>query len=225
MTTAYGMAARALLACGALMGVQVALADVTVVYETNSGGATGTQTILYADKQHVRVDMADARKHKTSMLKLGDKVYAITGKTVQDLSQLSGLMASMGGAAGGEHGTYPPIKYEDTGRTETIAGIVGEVYRFVERGKEHEVVLGEDKDLESAVLGSLEIAKAMSAMTPPNPMDRIQEESSLKGLALLRLDNDLRLQSVNRASIQDSAFTLPAKPQQFGAGLKGIIGR
>jgi len=56
------------------------------------------------------------------------------------------MMAAMGRGGKGSHVTHATesqIKYEDTGRTETIAGIEGKVYRFVERGKQHEIVLGD----------------------------------------------------------------------------------
>ena len=152
--TIYSIAA---LAGMALLGASGAFADVTVVYKMTSPDGNGTQTIRYVDKQHVRMDMdmPSTGDTKIYMLKLGDKVYSITGKVVQDMSQLSQLMAAMGRGGSRRNANSPstPIKYVDTGRTETIAGIRGKVYSFVERGKHHEVVLGRNKDLQDAVLG------------------------------------------------------------------------
>ena len=216
------MCSIALLAGATLIGMQGAYADVTVVYKMTSPDGSGTQTIRYADKQHVRLDMNGAANQKMSMLKLGDKVYSITGKVVQDMSQLAGMMASMGVGKKGGNKAQAPIKYEDTGRIETIAGIRGKVYRFVENGKRHEVVLGKNKDLQNAALGVVEITKAATGMMPFGPSNRIQQDASIKSMALLRLDDRIRLQSINTGAVPAATFTLPSKPQQMG-GMGGLM--
>jgi len=208
-----------------LMGAQSAFADVTAVYKMTMRDGNGTQTIRYADKNHVRVDMAsEAMHHEAIMMKLGDKVYAITGKVVQDMGQLSAMMAAMGKGGKGRHKAHDPIKYKDTGRTETVAGIKGKVYRFIEHGKKHELVLGQDKDLQAAMLGVVEIAKSSNGMMPDDFRSQIQQDAFEKSMAMLRLDNIMLLQSLNKKHIQDSVFDLPSKPQQFGgAGLEGLM--
>ncbi len=205
-----------------LMAAHPASADVTVVYKMTSRDGSGAQTIRYADKQHVRIDMGNAGKHKISMMKLGDKVYSITGKVVQDMSQLAQMMASMGVGKKGGNTKQAPIKYEDTGKTETIAGIRGKVYRFVDNGKRHEVVLGQNKDLQDAVLGVVEITKAATGMMPFGPSGRIQQDASIKSMALLRLDDRVRLQSMNTHAVPAATFNLPSKPQQMG-GMGGLM--
>ena len=212
----------------AMAGAQAAFADVTVVYKMTSPKGSATQTIRYVDKQHVRLDMQnDSVSRKMTLMKLGDTVYSITGKTVQDMNQLSGMLAAMG-KGGVKHSNHAPIVYEDTGKTETIAGIQGKVYRFVERGKQHEVVLGQNSDLQAAALGVVEINKAMAGtgMMPSDAGSQIQEDVSVKNMAMLRLDNAVHLQSINTDHIQDSEFVLPAKPQSFGgAGMGGMRGK
>jgi len=211
----------------ALIGAQIAFADVTVIYKITSPDGGGSQTIQYMDKQHVRMEMAnDAAGSVMTMMKLDDKVYMINGNTVQDLDQLAQMMAMMGKGAKGSKAKRTDITYEDTGRTETIAGIQGKVYRFVERGKEHEIVLADDKDLHAAALGVVEIAKAMSVMMPADSKNMMRQNAPIKSMAMLRLDNNLSLQSIDRKKIQNSVFKLPAKPQQLGgmgALLKGMM--
>jgi len=207
-----------------MFAVKTALADATVVYKMTGPDGHGSQTIYYADKRHVRVDIAnDAARHDATMMKLGDKVYMITGKVVQDMDQLAEMMAMMGKGAKNRQTKPAPIKYEDTGRTETIAGITGKVYSFVERGKQHEVVLGRDKDLQDAALGVVEIAKAMSAAMPSESRNMMEQNSPIKSMAMLRLDHYMQLQSINKKRIQASVFKLPAKPQQLGGGLGGLM--
>src|SRR3546814_14899519 len=95
------------------------------------------------------------------MIKLGDKVYLITGKVVQDMGQLVEMMAIMGKRNKTSRAESAPITYEDTGVSETIAGIKGNIYRYVERGAKQEVVLGQEEDVKNAALGFVEIAKAI----------------------------------------------------------------
>jgi len=213
-----------------LMGAPGAFADVTAVYKMTSPDGSGTQTIRYVDKQHVRVDMNSGSSHEMTMLKLGDKVYSIVGKVVQDMSQLSQLMAAMGRGGTRRNANLPstPIKHVDTGRTETIAGIRGKVYRFTDQGKQHEIVLGKDRDLQNAVLGVEEISRSSMGIMPSGVTGRIQENASIKSMSLLRLDDLIRLQSLNTNAIPASVFELPAKPQQMGgmgALMQGVPGR
>jgi len=222
-----GIDSIAKLAGVALMSANAAYADVTVVYKITSPNGSGTQTIRYADQQHVRVDMTNAI-NQTSMLKLDDKVYAITGKVVQDMNQLASMMASMGMGKKERHKTPSPVNYEDTGRTETIAGIRGKVYRFVEKGRSHEVVLGQNKDLQDAVRGVVAITKAATGMMPFDSTNLIQQDASLRNMAMLRLDDVVRLQSINTNSVPDSTFELPAKPQRMGGIgelMNGVLGK
>lgn len=211
----------------AFIGIQAAQADVTVVYKMTSRDGSGTQTIKYLDKQHVRIDITDATHNGTTMMKLGDKVYMIQGKVVQDMDQLAEMMTMMMGKGLRKKSTGPPIKYEDTGRTETIAGIRGKVYRFVENGKQHEVVMGKNKKLQDAVLGVVEITKAATGMMPSDPSNRIQQDASIKSMALLRMDDRVRLQSINTRAVPAATFKLPSKPQQMGGPgglLNGFLG-
>jgi len=221
-----GICVVAALAGMALMGASGAFADVTAVYKITAPDGSATQTIRYIDKQHVRVDMkVGSANREMSMMKLGDMVYSITGKVVQDMGQLAQIMAAMGRGKKSSHTAHTPIKYEDTGRTETIAGIQGKVYRFVERGKRHEIVLGKDRDLQDAALGVVEISKSSMGMMP---IDWIQEDASIKSMSLLRVDDRIRLQSMNTDAISDSVFELPAPPQQMGnlgSLMQGLPGR
>lgn len=215
-----------LLAVLTLLGIHTAFADVTAVYKMTSKDGSGLQTIRYADKNLMRLDMSFGANNEMTMMKLGDKTYMINGKVVQDLDELTAMMAMMGKGTKKSHSKQTPIKYVDTGRTETIAGITGKVYSFKERGKQHEIVFAEDKDLQAAVLSLVELTNAVPGAKHENPMNQSQQDSSLKDMALLRVDDVMRLQSMNTKSISKSVFVLPAKPQQMGgmgALMKGLM--
>lgn len=225
MKKRQGIYSVVIVAVISMFGMQAALADVTVVYKMTYQDGSASQTIHYADKQHVRVDMGNVANKMTTMMQLGDKVYMITGEVVQDTAQLAKMMAMMGKGPQKSQTKHAPVKYEDTGRTETIAGITGKVYRFEARGKKHEIVLAKNKDLQEAVLGLVAITKASLGTMSDNPMNMAQQDASIKSMAMLRLDDSVRLQSIKHGKISDSEFVLPAKPQQLGPGLEGLFGR
>lgn len=227
MKCKQGFGSIILLAGLVLISAQQASADVTVVYKINTANGNGQQTIHYADKQHVRIDMQDVGDRKISMMKLNDKVYVITGKVVQDLSQLAGMMAMMGKGKKPSPAPQTSIKFVDTGKTETIAGIRGKVFSFVEKGRSHEVVLAKNKDLHNVVLALVEITKAATTMMPVDASSQIQQNAALKNMAMLRVDNTVRLQSMTSSPIAKRVFTLPSRPQQMPGmdGLMGAFGR
>ncbi len=210
-----------------IFSTQIAFADVMAVYNMTSRDGNGTQTIHYKDNKHVRLDMANnTMRHPITLIKLGDKVYVITGKVVQDMDQMAEMMSMMGKGVKNRQTERVPIKYEDTGKTEVIAGIKGKVYHFVERGKQHEIVFGDDENLQAATLGVIAMTKAVlgTGMMPDNAFSQIQQDSSIKNMALLRLDEVMRLQSMNSNPIQNTVFVLPEKPQDFGgAGIGGLL--
>src|SRR3546814_5891767 len=106
---------RSVLVGVALIATQSVFAadDVTAVYKITAPDGDITQTIRYTDKQHVRVDMVSVNDKATTMMKLGDKVYLITGKWVQDMGQLVEMLATMGKRNKPSRAKTAPIKSEE----------------------------------------------------------------------------------------------------------------
>jgi len=201
----YGCAALAGLA---LMGAQAACADVTAKYQTTDARrGTNIQTIQYADDAHVRMDIADQGRVISTMIKVDDKVYAISDGKVIDLS--GGMGAAMAGMFGGGSSDSGDARFEDTGRSETVAGIRGKVYRFTKSGETHEVVLSEDRYVAQALQGLTAIVKAVGARSASDrAMEDMRRDSGMRHTGLLRFDHSLRLISISHGRVPDSAFAL-----------------
>jgi len=233
--------ARSVMAMGvfsaALLFHGASLADVTAVF--NAGGQENI-TIEYRDDNHVRMSAPGGGY----LIITGGEGYiaAQDGRNwtvfrFRDMAaMISRMGASMGamGLGGGEinildvDGT-PEIR--NTGRTETVAGISGEVYEVISTNASNgnrevtELVLSGHADALSAYQGFMRITTMMGEMAGIQGLDALMDDTyGLAGKAVLRADNDWILTSVNRGNIPDANFALPAQPMDmpnipgFGGG-------
>ncbi len=213
----------------ALMGVQGAFAGVTVKYRLSSPRGMSLQTIQYRDQQHVRLDMRDGRNGPlASMIRRGDKVYAVTpdGEVIE---MTGGLAASLSGLfGGGKSGGSETagMKFEDTGRSERVAGYRGEVYRYTGNGEVHEVVLTRDRKLADVFQAWIEMNKLMTRRSGSDRMlEQMQQNTPQRDTGFLRFDRSMVLVSVGTGRIPDSAFELPGKPMDMSGGGRGTPSR
>ena len=115
---------------------------------------------------------------------------------------------------------------ESTGRTERVAGIKGEVYRYYDEDEktEVEVVLTKDRDV-------VEVTKAMMAALASLLGDddlRAQSKRAYEGKGLLMTrseDSEFRLASVSDKAVPKSRFELPAEPTKIGFDFSNLIGQ
>ena len=115
---------------------------------------------------------------------------------------------------------------EPTGRTERVAGIKGEVYRYYdeEEKTEVEVVLTKDR-------GVVEVTRAMlAALASLLGGDDLRALSKGgyegKGLLLTRSeDSEFRLASVSDKAVPKSRFELPAEPTKMGFDFSNLFGQ
>ena len=115
---------------------------------------------------------------------------------------------------------------EPTGRTERVAGIKGEVYRYYDEDekKEVEVVLTKNRDV-------VEVTRAMMAALASLLGDddlRAQSKRAYKGKGLLLSrseDSEFRLASVSDKAVPKSRFELPAEPMKMGFDFSNLFGQ
>ena len=115
---------------------------------------------------------------------------------------------------------------EPTGRTERVAGIKGEVYRYYDENEkqEIEVVLTKNRDV-------VEVTKAMmAALASLIGDDDLRALSKRayegKGLLLSRSeDSEFRLVSVSDKAVPKSRFELPAEPTKMGFDFSNLFGQ
>lgn len=115
---------------------------------------------------------------------------------------------------------------EPTGRTERVAGIKGEVYRYYDEDekKEVEVVLTKNRDV-------VEVTRAMMAALASLLGDddlRAQRKRAYEGKGLLLSrseDSEFRLASVSDKAVPKSRFELPAEPMKMGFDFSNLFGQ
>ena len=115
---------------------------------------------------------------------------------------------------------------EPTGRTERVAGIKGEVYRYYDEDekKEVEVVLTKNRDV-------VEVTRAMMAALASLLGDddlRAQSKRAYEGKGLLLSrseDSEFRLASLSDKAVSRSRFELPAEPMKMGFDFSNLFGQ
>ena len=115
---------------------------------------------------------------------------------------------------------------EPTGRTERVAGIKGEVYRYYdeEDKTEVEVVLTKNRDVVEANRAMME---TFASLFGEDEL-RAQSEEAFwgKGLLLSRSeDSEFRLASVSDKAVPKSRFELPAEPTKLGFDFSNLFGQ
>ncbi len=118
------------------------------------------------------------------------------------------------------------VRFDPTDRSERIAGIQGEAYRYDQDGGTHEVVLGRNRDLSLAVRGVTEMIRALLGTPAADKlMQQVRQGSSMKGMGMLRFDHSVRLVSVRTGRISDSAFELPEKVMRISGDGSAVASR
>ena len=123
-------------------------------------------------------------------------------------------------------GSTEASELESTGRTERVAGIKGEVYRYYdeEEKTEVEVVLTKNRDVVEANRAMMETLAALFGEDEV----RAQSEEAFwgKGLLLSRSeDSEFRLASVSDKAVPKSRFELPAEPTKLGFDFSNLFGQ
>ena len=229
ITTQYtlsGLLASGILLTGGLAS-QAAVADVTAVFDASEGSVT----IEYRDDDHVRLLSSE----NTYFVIREGKGYIVNQERGESqviaLDNMAAMTGFMRGAAEPEPETERDtgnFRLTDTGRSETVAGIRGEVYEYAERDSRtadwqigEEIVLSDDADARAAYRGLTRITELLGEMAGQQGLDGKPDDIlvELKDKAVLRYGNEWRLASIDRQSIPDSNFTLPAEPMTMpGAG-------
>lgn len=115
---------------------------------------------------------------------------------------------------------------EATGRTERVAGIKGEVYRYYDEAEktEVEVVLTKNRDVVEATRAMMETFASLFGEEEARAQSH--EVFWGKGLLLSRSeDSEFRLASVSDKAVPKSRFELPAEPTKLGFDFSNLFGQ
>ncbi len=209
--------------CALVLGVslfavaQSSSADVTVKYQMDSPEGSAVETIRFHDPEHVRLEMRDVAHGRVAvMIRRGGKVYAVApnGEVIE---MTGGMASALGGLFGGTRHSGPAsgARFEDTGRTERVAGYTGRVYRYTGRGGQHEVVLTQDRELAAVLQAWTDMNKLMTHQSGSSQdLTAIRENGPGRHTGFLRFDHSMRLLYVDHGPVGRAAFELPGRPME-----------
>lgn len=200
---------------------------------TFDSGGGDTSRMHWQDAQTVRMDMADGDGHM--VLRQG-KLYMVSaqaGSGIPPVLEIGSMMqgfAQAFDAGNGDPNVAEALSsrvqsVQKTGKTETVAGIRGEVHNIVfvdSQGKTDQVqaVLTSDGQVVEMTEAYLAFTGAMIGS------ERVADFSQAmpKGQrGLLRLGDDLRVQAISGQSPDAKLFELPAAPVSMGDMMKGLM--
>lgn len=209
----------ALLLCLVLAMPAAALAasDIVATYKYADGTMV---TLCTRDAQHVRMDTSPTAY---TLLSNG-KVYSVNCDSgpcqVYDLGAMTagmagGLTSMFGGGSEPEY----EVRYEKTGKIETIAGYKGTVYNTVvfEDGKvvrRDEMVLSTHSNIKKITDAWMAMADALTQSMGRSFQDSLDEAKKMGYGGILRYGNEMRLAKLSVRNLDAAYYKLPADAQQ-----------
>lgn len=200
-----------------------ALADIVGTYQAGAAKERQTMTISYKDDNSIRMDVGN----NSWMLVTGSKAYMVTQDdgetTVIDIDSLPKFAMPKGKPVAKADGKEPKVVINKTGRTETIAGIKGDVYDIRVDNERHEVVLSTDKKAQVLNKAFMALSKRMAQSLGADMSAQLElasREAQKHGYGgLLRSNQDFVLQSLKETALPASHYALPkgAAPMQMPA--------
>lgn len=209
-----------------------AQAGKATVQATDDSGKSMNMDFEYRGDNQLR--MSVPQQQGGYMLVDGDAVYSVTQQNGQPMvMRLDKLLSTSGMQApalpGGD--VEGVSKMENTGRTETVAGIQGEVWTMTYtdadgQTRTDEVVVSDDRRavaFSQALTGMGQaMAKAAGQPAQDDPLAR-----QMEGKGMLRMGSQMRVTALSDADPAASRFALPAEPMEIpGIGsLGGMFGK
>ncbi|TQV65145.1 MAG: hypothetical protein FNT29_02060 [Halothiobacillaceae bacterium] len=201
-----------------------AMADMTGVYQLidEHRKDAGTLTIQMKDEQRIRYDMqgAGGPGQSGSTLLISGKLYMVTPQgEVMDMDMM-GAVAGAFMTPQARQAMQKAPKVEAAGRSETVAGIKGEVWRWTEGRHAGEVVLSADpraRQLGRAMeqLGD-RMERAFGDAQASLAYRQLRDAPALRGKGVLSAmetnGGGMRLLRVDEAALPAERFVLPKKP-------------
>lgn len=192
----------------------------SALIESGEGGDRQRAELEYRDGK-LRVQ-AQGEPGGTMILRDG-RIYTIAEGMVIDLAGMAGMMgqSGMNAISTGPDDLVRYLGLDNTGRSETIAGVSGKVHllRFVDRSgqsQSEELVLSADpraRELGEALqLMSNGFREIFGRSEAPG---EAQLQASLQGQGVLRYGKEFRVVSFGSTQPSPSRFELPSAPQQL----------
>lgn len=194
-----------------------AASDIVATYKYTDGTMV---TLCTRDAEHVRMDTSPTAYTLLS----GGKVYSVNCDSgqcqVYDLSAMSSGMASgMTSMFGGGSEPDYEVRYEKTGKTETVAGYKGTIYNAVvlEDGKvvrRDQMVLSTHANIKKITEAWMAMADALTQSMGQSFQDSLDEAKKMGYGGILRYGDEMRLTKLAVKNLASSYYKLPSNAQQ-----------
>ena len=200
----------------------------SVTYEIESESESGETAMSF----EFRNDMARMNFSEDNYFIVSEDVQYMVSRTeegwqVLEIGSMTKALVSFASQYAEQMtGATQAGELESTGRTERVAGIKGEVYRYYdeEEKTEVEVVLTKNRDVVEANRAMMETFASLFGEDEV----RAQSDEAFwgKGLLLSRSeDSEFRLASVSGKAVPKSRFELPAEPTKLGFDFSNLFGQ
>jgi len=212
-----------------LMAVN-AFAAGKVTIKGQGEGESYTMVIEYLDDHTLRMNFPNQQQEVGYMLIRDNKVYSVANfnnvPMVMDLGAMSAMAAGMGNEDSNQDQAAGPLQYKileikDTGRTETVAGIKGQVYQI--RANDGKNIQSEEIVFSSAPevvaysdawrAAGETIQKAMGQQLDAG--DDLNHYMKKHKLGLLRYGKEFKVVSMDLNKPAADRFKLPAAPMSM----------
>lgn len=221
--------------------VRSSLTAIVLVYATNSlaGSATvespdGTQMVFeYADGNKLRLNMS---QDDTYMLVRDNTLFAVSYNEGQPMvvnasTMMKGFadLVNMAEQAAPAGATAEVVSIAATGRSETVAGIKGEIYTITTRedgeAVAQEVVMSSDAralEFRDALFTMVRASTANMDEELRRNSDDFRNRLGDMNMGILRYGTEMKVSAIDGSSVAASRFELPAEPIDM-SNLGGIL--
>jgi len=201
-----------------------------VTIEGQGDKTSYTMVIEYLDNHTLRMNFPGKQEKVGYMLIRDNKVYTVAMinnvSMVMDLGVMSKRVAGMGEEDNNQDQTAGPLNYEiidikDTGKTETVAGIKGQVYQVQAKDgtdiENVEIVFSSNPDIRAysdawrAAGETMQLAMGHQ-LDSNNDLNHYMEKHKL---GLLRYGQQYKIVSIDTTTPPADRFTLPAPPMSM----------
>jgi len=219
-----------LLLMGLLASTTPVWAAGQAVLQSNINGKIEQAQLAWLSDQQLRMDIA--RPPAEILLEHG-ALYAITQiagmpivANVADVDQMARALGQGAGFSGqiDKQLAKSVRAFEATGRNETVAGIVGAVYRITWQDNQGKLHTDEAVLTKNATVVELSRALQNLSIAAHKGWDARSAEILRKGFGVLRYGKDYELRSVSAQSPSATALALPAQSIDVQKLIQGFTG-
>ena len=186
---------------------------------TGSGQDAETMVIEYDDHGRTRMNMPAGQEGNGYMLSRDGKVWMVMNMQGQVMVMDMARMAAMAPPSGDDTLQQEFISARATGKKETVAGFVGEVYELSWKDRNGVqtamAVLSKDPAVVEYSNAWMKLAENMAKSMGQKTGNSIGRYLEKKGLGVLKMGDDFRVVSIQPGKVNEQDFVLPKATMQM----------